>query len=83
MDKLEFDAVCYAPLGERELSELMSRIEDKFPLETDFGSPEPAKRRTPNMLTLGWRKSTPQQPTKRSPRIAKNIRCGLSSARRS
>jgi hypothetical protein len=49
-DRLEFELMRYEPLGGIELSELMSRIKNQFPLATDFGPREPTERPSGGVL---------------------------------
>ena len=49
----------FDPLTDTEVDELMQCLKDRFPLETDFGSREPAERSNPptvNNLFLGTRR---------------------------
>jgi hypothetical protein len=42
--KLEIEAVRYVPLTEDQVSGLMQRLKERFPIATEFGSPESAER---------------------------------------
>ncbi len=44
IERLEAEIVRYDPLGEGDVSELMSRIRSKFPLASHFGPAEPSSR---------------------------------------
>lgn len=49
INSFEFESVCYEPLTETEISELMHKLTCQFPLVTDFGELE-QKRRNPKNL---------------------------------
>ena len=45
----EFESICYEPLTETEISELMNSLTCQFPLITDFGEQEPKRRKPKNL----------------------------------
>ena len=46
-DRYQASHTWFDPLTDKEIDELMKRLKESFPLETDFGSTEPAERAAP------------------------------------
>ncbi|MGB7100292.1 MAG: PIN domain-containing protein [Xanthobacteraceae bacterium] len=68
IERLEAEIVRYDPLGEGDVSELMSRIRSKFPLASHFGPAEPSSR---SVSGLGF--SRPRRISEVACRVRKQI----------
>ena len=49
INSFEFESVCYEPLTQTEISELMNSLTHQFPLVTDFGGQEPKRGKSKNV----------------------------------
>ena len=61
INSFEFESVCYEPLAETEISELMNSLTRQFPLATGFGEQEPERHNPKKALNyaLGKEVLTP------------------------
>jgi PIN domain len=57
--KLEIEVPHYLPLAEDEISDFMKRIQDRFPIVTDFGSPGEQEDRGVGVIGRGIREFVP------------------------